>query len=210
MNTHRTIASVLFLALTTGCGLDTQVVDFDGEETPLADDTGFYGEDAFYGEDDEANDDDENHDDANDDDVDLDEDDADDDEPEQEIEEADWTYQSVVYLNLSTHDPNFPSGDIEDTCEGSFTITIDADGVVTGEATCHQVKYANHVSLSLDAEVSGSEIVGDATITYNGRSFDFGIQGLFGGDELYIPLKTSWEPTSSLTQVFRGAIKAGR
>ena len=131
-------------------------------------------------------------------------------EPEEEVEESDWIYESVVFLDLSTHDPEFPSGDVSDTCEGAFTLTVDADGVVTGEATCRQATYANHVSLSVDAEVVGPDIVGDGTITYNGRSFDFPIEGMFAEDQLTIRIETSWSPTARLTQVFEGGIEGLR
>ena len=88
---------------------------------------------------------------------------------------------------------------MSDTCEGALTRTVAADGVVTGEATCRQATDMNHVSLSVDAEVVGSDIVGDGTITNNGRSFGFPIEGMFAEDQLTISIETSWSPTARLT-----------
>ena len=221
MTAHRTLAASLFLALTTGCGLDIQLVESDGEEAPLADDTGLDDADDSDDADDYDSDDADGFDDTDGFDDADDSDDADgfgdadapegaDEELEEEVEESDWIYESVVFLDLSTHDPEFPSGDVSDTCEGAFTLTVDADGVVTGEATCRQATYANHVSLSVDAEVVGPDIVGDGTITYNGRSFDFPIEGMFAEDQLTIRIETSWSPTARLTQVFEGGIEGLR
>ena len=54
--------------------------------------------------------------------------------------------------------------DVSDTCEGTRTRTVDADGVVT----CRQATDMNHVSLSVDAEVVGSDIVAAGSSLSNG------------------------------------------
>ena len=168
--------------------------EFDeGLEDEFEEDDGTETEDALDGEDAEA----------------ADESPEDADEEEEEVEEeilAELEFDAFIGLDLRTYDPADPTGDAVDTCTGSFTIHVSADGELTGEATCRQVTYANYVSLELDASVVGSDIVGDATITYNGRDFDFPIDGSFSEDALYIGIDTSWQPTSRLTQEFVGGI----
>lgn len=225
MNPKLTLAATLLATLTIGCSKD-RLSEGQKDNGPTVQDDIEVGDDGEL-EDGEMN----VEDDLDIEDVeneDLDEEELEDEEIEEEIEEeledeeeleeeeeeeveeeslVDREFASSITLDMRTYDRDDETDDFEDACEGTFMVYVSAEGAVTGDATCSLVTYSNVVFASLDAEVVGSSIVGDAIFTYNRQEIIVPIDGIIAEDRLWIDLEVEYDPTSQLTNEWEGSIE---